>query len=171
MNRIGRYLSIAAIMAGLTFGQSSGSTPPSPPDPATMVQMRVAMLTSLLGLTDAQQTQATTIFTNAVTAAQAVQINEHTARQSLLTAIQSNDTASIDTLSQTIGGLVGQVIGINAKANAAFYAILTADQQTKYNTLPPGFGMGPGGPGGLGGPGGPGGPGGAGPSGLPGGSH
>src|SRR5947209_19883765 len=40
----------------------------SPPDPATMVQRRVAALTALLSLTAAQQQQATTIFTNEVTA-------------------------------------------------------------------------------------------------------
>ncbi len=72
----------------------------------------------------------------------------HTALQ---TAIESNDTASISAQAAQIGTLTTQEVETHATAQAAFYAILTADQQTKYKQLlsagPRGFG----GPGGFGG--------------------
>jgi hypothetical protein len=42
--------------------------------------------------------------------------------------------------------LNGQLTAITAKAEAAFYAILTTDQQKIYATLPQGGRGGPGGP-------------------------
>jgi len=141
----------AALSVSLMFAQGfrprdNGVTPP---DPATMVQMRVAHLTALLSLTAAQQTQATTIFTNASTAAQTVHTSLQTDRDSLTTAIQANNSATIDQLAASIGTLQGQLTSINAKADAAFYAILTSTQQTTYNSMPhgpAGPGPGPGGP-------------------------
>jgi Spy/CpxP family protein refolding chaperone len=115
-----------------------------------MIQMRVSHLTVLLSLTSAQQTQATTIFTNALTASQSVQSSLHTDRDTLATAVKANNTAAIDQVSVTIGTLQGQLTAINAKSDAAFYAILTPDQQAKYDAMPhggPGGGFGPPGPG------------------------
>lgn len=114
-----------------------------------MVQDQVTRLTTLLSLTTAQATQATTIFTNAANAVTPIQTTLNSNRQSLQTAIEGNATATIDQLSTTIGGLMGQVTAIQSKAQAAFYAILTSDQQNKLNQLGPngmGPGMGPGGP-------------------------
>ena len=127
----------------------AGTPPGAPPDPATMVQNQVTRLTALLSLTTGQATQATTIFTNAANAVTPIHTTLDTDRQSLQTAIESNATATIDQLSTTIGGLMGQITAIQSKAQAAFYAILTADQQNKLKQLGPmGMGpmMGPGGP-------------------------
>jgi Spy/CpxP family protein refolding chaperone len=85
--------------------------------------------------------------------------NMQTARKALQTAIQSDDTATIGTEAAQIGTLTGEEVLAQATASGAFYAILTTEQQSKYETLGP-----------LGGPGGPGGFGGPGPHGL-GGSH
>jgi len=114
-----------------------------------MIQHRVDQLTTLLSLTTAQQAQATTIFTNALNAGQSIQSSLKTDRDSLAAAIKTNNTATIDQVSATIGTLQGQLTAINAKSDAAFYAILTPDQQAKYDALPHG---GPGG-GGFGPPG------------------
>ena len=108
-----------------------------------MIQMRVNMLASELSLTDAQKTSATTIFTSAYTAGQSIQTSLQANRQSISDAVKKNDTATIDTLSVTAGTLSGQLTAIEAKADAAFYLILTSAQQTTYNSLP---GGGPGGP-------------------------
>ena len=118
-----------------------------------MATMRVNHLASLLNLTDAQKTSAIGIFTTAYTSAQTIQTNLQTNRDALSAAIKKNDTASIDQLSTASGALDGQLTAINSKAEAAFYALLTADQKTLYDAAPHG---GPGG--GFGGPGGPGGP-------------
>ena len=140
-------LSLTLLAATLAFAQTTRT----PPDPATMAQMRVNRLATELSLTDAQKTTALSIFTSAYTAAQTVQTNLQTNRQSLATAVKNNDTAGIDQLAAASGTLSGQLTAINSKADAAFYAILTAAQKTLYDAAPHG------GPGGRGGPGGPGG--------------
>lgn len=153
MSKLSQFLGMAALSATLVFAQRPGSrVAGTPPDPATMIQMRVDRLATLLSLTDAQKAQATTIFTDAFTAGQSIHTSLQTDHDSLSAAVKANDTASIDKVSGLIGTLHGQLTAINSKADAAFYAILTADQKAKYDALPhggPGFGP-PGGPGGRG---------------------
>lgn len=141
-----------ALSAALAFAQGPGMQPGTPPDPQTMAQMRVNFLAVQLSLTDAQKTTALSIYTNAYTASQTIQTSLQTNRQSISDAVKANNTSAIDQLSLVSGTLNGQLTAINAKAEAAFYAILTTDQQKIYATHPPG------GPGGRGGPGGPMGP-------------
>lgn len=119
--------------------------PPVPPDPTVLAQHRVKFLTTLLTLNTSQQQQATTIFTNAATSEFALQSQVRTARQSLNTAVKNNDAASIDQMASALGALSAQRTSIQAKANAAFYQILTPDQQNKLNQLEsdgPGSGLG-----------------------------
>jgi Spy/CpxP family protein refolding chaperone len=75
-----------------------------------------------------------------------------TAHQSLTDAVKSNNSAGIDQASSTIGSLTAQMTAADSKAEAAFYQILTPDQQTKYTESQGrgfgGFGRGPG-PGGF----------------------
>jgi Spy/CpxP family protein refolding chaperone len=145
-----RCFAAAAVLAAGVSAQSNsvspGPAPGSPPDPQTMIQMRVNQLATLLSLTDAQKSQALTIYTNAYTAGQTLMTTLRTAQQSLLAAVKSNNVASIDQLAATIGSLDGQRLAIDSKADAAFYALLTADQQARYDALPHGPG-GPRGPG------------------------
>ncbi len=139
---------LAATMLAQRFGPRDGGG--TPPDPATMAQHQVERLTTLLSLTTAQASQATTIFTNAATAAAALQTTLVADRTSLQAAIKSNAATTIDQLSTAIGTLQGQMLSIQSKADAAFYAILTSDQQTKLDSIGGfgrgGFGPGPGGP-------------------------
>jgi len=107
-----------------------------------MAQRQVEHLSQTLSLTPAQQSQATTIFTSAQTANQAVMSSLRQAHQSLAAAIKSNDSNAIATLSAQIGNLMGQTTANTAKADAAFYAILTPDQQAKYTPGVGGFGGG-----------------------------
>jgi hypothetical protein len=157
MNALSRFLVVGALlttamMAQRPFGVMTSATPP---DPATVVANQVARLTKLLTLSTSQASQATTIFTNALTAVTPLETSLHTDWQSLQTAVKSDDTATIDSTSTNIGSLTGQITAIQNKADAAFYAILTSAQQTTLSQTG-GFG-GHGGFGGLGGPGGPGG--------------
>ena len=145
VNRLTAVICAAAISAGLAMAQGSGA----PPDPQQIIQMRVDRLASSLSLTDAQKAKATTIFTDSLNAVEALQPDLRSNRQALADAVKKNDTAAITTLSVTSGVLSGQLTAINTKAEAAFYAILTADQQAKYDAQPHGFG-GPMGPGGFG---------------------
>lgn len=153
-------LSIIALgaVAGSLMAQRGPRPGGPPPDPATMVQNQVTHLTALLTLTPAQAAQATTIFTNAMTASSSLQTTMDSDRQNLESAINTNSTSVIDQISQNIGILNGQLTAIRAKADAAFLALLTPAQKA---TLEAAGGLG--GPG----PGGPGGPGGRGPGGPP----
>ncbi len=137
-------IAAGAMIVGSATAQTS--TTRTPPNAATMAANQVARLTKLLTLTAAQQAQATAIFTAAATSQTSVRTGQQTAQTSLQTAITKNDTTSIDTLTAQIGTLTGQQIDISSKAQAAFYAILTADQQTQYSALqaPGGMGGGPG---------------------------
>jgi len=146
-----KTFSKAAIAATLLIAALQAQ-PPGPPDPATMVEHRVARLTTLLNLNSSQVTQATTIFTNAQTSITPLMTTLDGYRTSMQAAVKTNTTAIIDQLAASIGGIDGQVMGIQSKANAAFYAILTSDQQTTLNSMPGGLGGGPGGPGGGFGP-------------------
>jgi Spy/CpxP family protein refolding chaperone len=147
-----QILTAAALMA---FTSMLAIAQPTPPTPAEMVADQVARLTKLLDLTSTQQASATTIFTTEQTALTTLRTSLRTARRALQTAIKSNDAGTIGTEAAQIGTLTGQQVLAQATAAGAFYAVLTADQQSKYDTLGP-LGGGPGGPGGFGGPGGPG---------------
>jgi len=152
MKQLSKASLLAALAAGAMFAQGPFGvvTSNTPPDPATMVQNQVTRLTSLLGLTTSQASQATTIFTNAATAITPLQTTLNGYWTSMQTAVKSNTTATIDSLAAQIGTATGQIVDIQNKADAAFYAILTAAQQTTLNSTG-GFAPGPGGPG----PGGP----------------
>jgi Spy/CpxP family protein refolding chaperone len=144
-------LAAAALSAQGRMGMGGGT----PPDPATVVAQRVARLTTLLTLTAQQQTQATTIFTTATTSAQSIQTSIATAEQALQAAVKNGLTAEITHQATAIGTLHGQALDIQSRADAAFYAILTADQKTKLDQAGPmgggrGMGMGRGGMMGMG---------------------
>jgi len=145
LKHIVNFLTFGVLCAGLALGQRTA------PDPAKMVERQVERLTQSLSLTTAQQGQATSIFTASQTANQTVMTELRTARTSLAAAVKSNDSNAIATLSAQIGTLTGQMTANTSKADAAFYAILTPDQQAKYTPGSGGFvggfgGRGPGGP-------------------------
>jgi Spy/CpxP family protein refolding chaperone len=128
-----KFITFGVLCAGLALAQRP------PMDPAAMVQRQVERLTQTLSLTSAQQAQATTIFTAAQTTNQAAMTSLREAHTSLAAAIKNNDANAIATLSSQIGTLTAQMTATTAKADAAFYATLTPDQQAKYT---PGAGFG-----------------------------
>jgi Spy/CpxP family protein refolding chaperone len=140
-------LLILALASALLIAQAQN--PPAPPDPAKMVQHRVNYLTTVLNLNATQQQQATTIFTNAETSPSGIHGSMRAAHQALQTAVKNNDTNGISQAANTIGNLTAQVVAAHATASAAFYQILTPDQQAKMTQLekngpgPHAMGMGP----------------------------
>ena len=100
-----------------------------------MAQHEVQRYTTLLSLTPAQVEQATTIFTTEATARQNSRASEHAAHQAMEAAIKSNDTATIQSTATTMGQTMGEAMAAHALAQAQFYAILTADQKTKFSEL------------------------------------
>ena len=150
-NSFVRFLTGSALAVSLVLAQGRGNGPNS----ANGVEHRVNFLTTLLSLNSSQQQQATTIFTNAAASAGSLRASMKSAHDSLKEAIQKNDTNGIDQASNTIGNLTAQLTSAEAKANAAFYQILSPDQQTKFAQLESqgpmgrgfGHGRGPGTPG------------------------
>lgn len=162
--RLGITVLGVALSAGLMFAQGPGQGrqqrgggPPAagsnvvrtPPDPAKMVERRVSMLTRWLELAPDQVTQATSIFTGAATASQAVRTSMQSNHKALREAVKANSIAGIDQAANALGSATAQITSIDAKAEAAFYAILTADQKARYDRR--GAAMGPMGAGPMGG--------------------
>ena len=127
-------LAFTTLSASVVFGQASNAAPTAPTT-AQIVANLVQRLTALLTLTTAQQGQATTIFTTEQTALSGLNTSFQTAQTALQTATKANDLTGIITQATQIGNLTTQQVEDQAKAQAAFYAILTTDQQTRYNQL------------------------------------
>jgi len=151
-------LGAAVLSTGLLFSQTTtpGTRPSgSQGDPAARITMRINMLGTMLNLTESQKASATQIFTAAQTASEAQRTAMSTARQALTDAVKTNNTAGIDQAASAIGTATTQLTSIDAKAQAAFYALLTTEQKALYDESRRGGFGGPGGPGGPGGFGGP----------------
>ena len=123
---------IVLLVLTSAFAQAQRRTPP---DPEQMVQHRVDFLTKQLSLNPQQQQQATSIFTEAANGAKSLHDQMHTAHQNLQAAVEKNDTAGIEQNSNTIGNLTAQMIAAHAKADAAFYATLNPEQQSKMKEM------------------------------------
>ena len=90
-------------------------------------------LTALLSLTSVQRQQAAAIFASAANARTSVHSSLKAGRKALRDAVKSNDTGGISQASTALGSLTSQHISYGAIANAAFFQLLTPDQQTKMS--------------------------------------
>ncbi len=120
------------------------------PDGQSWAERRTQFLAMRLSLTDSQKQQVLTLFTASDQNSEALETKLSQARKNLRDASRRNAPYSeIDQLATSVGFLFGQVEAIKAKADAAVYNILTAEQRQKMER---GYG---GGRRGMGGPGGP----------------
>jgi Spy/CpxP family protein refolding chaperone len=126
---------VATFVLALTLGSLAFAQAPTPTSSADQAQRQVKYLTTVLSLTTAQQQQAKTIYVNSATAEQTMHTSMRQAHDTLRIAVKSNDTASIDEAANTIGLLTAQMESARAKADAALYQVLTADQQLKLSDL------------------------------------
>jgi Spy/CpxP family protein refolding chaperone len=129
-----KSLALLAILGLLPMAQAQTS-PHTPPSPATIAQHEVQRYTTLLSLNANQVEQATTIFTTEATTEQNSRNSEHAAHQAMEAAIKANDTATIQSTATTLGQMSSEMIAAHSLARAQFYALLTADQKTKYSQL------------------------------------
>ncbi len=110
---------------------------------------RLDFLAGYLSLTDSQKSQAKTIFDAATTAAATADGQLTAAHDALTVAVKANRADSeLDRLAAAVGMIHGQLEAMRAKALAKFYALLTAEQKTKYDAMGnrQGRGAGRGGP-------------------------
>ena len=141
-------LSLVLVAVLGLFPMAQAQTEHTPPSPAHMAQRQVQRYSTLLSLNSSQVEQATTIFTAEATSHSNAWASERAAHQALEAAIKANDTATIQSTATTLGQMSGEMMAAHALARAQFYAILTADQKTKYSQLEEehmmgGFGHGP----------------------------
>lgn len=143
-----RFLVLPLLLGATLFAQGPGGGfggNRTPPTPAEIVSRQVQMLTKFLSLDAGQQASATTILTSEQSQLQLNADKLKTDRAALVDAIKANQLGTIDTLTSSIATLQGQNDSARAKAAAAIYALLTADQKNKLGTgLGPLFGGGPG---------------------------
>jgi Spy/CpxP family protein refolding chaperone len=129
-----KYL-INATLAAVLAVAAAAQTPPKPPSPAAMAEHRVKTWTVLLNLSSAQQQEAKAIYTSAAQAEQTVHEGEKDAWNTLRNAVRNNDIATIDQVSATLAQSMAENTATRAKADAAFYHILTPEQQSKFSEL------------------------------------
>lgn len=107
---------------------------------------RLEFLAGYLALSDTQKTQAQSIFDAAESASETARGQLTAASDALKAAVKTNAPDSdLDRLGAAVGAVQGQMAALHAKASAKFYALLTADQKTKFDALGDRGGMGPGG--------------------------
>jgi Spy/CpxP family protein refolding chaperone len=130
-----QYL-IAATIFGAMATMAIAQTPtPAPVAPAAVHARRQMMKD--LALTPTQKQQARTIAQNTRQQAQPLTQQLQQDRQALRTAVQAGDSAQIQQLSATMGGLEGQVLAIRSAGRAQFFAMLTPDQKAKAAAFQP----------------------------------
>ena len=95
------------------------------------VEHRVARLTRMLSLTNSQQEQAKTIFTNAANSNSPVMADMRSARKNLQNAMTTNDSNGVKQYAATIGSDTGTLVANESFAFQQFYQTLTPEQQTK----------------------------------------
>src|ERR1022692_2707646 len=100
-------------------------------------QDRVKSMTAKLGLTAEQQSQATTIFSNAQATESTLRASMKTAHQGLNDAVRSNNTVGIEQLAATIGNLTAQLTLAQQDRVKSMTAKLglTAEQQSQATTI------------------------------------
>jgi len=131
-------MSIAAIAAALSVAPAVAQN--GPPDPAQMVDMRVERMNENLKLNKDQQKKIKSLYMDAQKANMEVMGGMREANQAIAAAVKNNDTSAMSQAANTIGTLTAQVTVNNAKAEAAVWAVLTADQQAKYQPMVGGMG-------------------------------
>jgi Spy/CpxP family protein refolding chaperone len=128
-------LSLVLVAVLGLFPMAQTQTEHAPPSPASMAQHHVQRYTTLLSLNSSQVEQATSIFTAEATAHSGSFASERAAHQALEAAIKANDKETIQSTASKLGQMSGEMMASHALAEAQFYALLDADQKTKFSEL------------------------------------
>ena len=93
-------------------------------------------LSTYLGLTDSQKTQAKEIFEAARAQAKPIAAQLKQGRKAVRDAVKAGKPdAELDALAAQQGALMGQLAAIRAKSHAKMYALLTPEQRDKLDKL------------------------------------
>jgi len=127
------FVTLCLIAAALP---AAAQLPGPPPGMPSRPPLRLELLTVYLSLTSSQQAAAKTVFDAEAAAVTPVMAALQTAQDALTAADkQGQSEYQLDQLALTVGARFGDLAAIHAKTEAKFYAILTSDQQAKYDKL------------------------------------
>ena len=140
-----KYAAIATCAAGMCLAQTptmdpqtgSASTREEGQGRGFMCgNMDLDHVSEVLNLSEAQKTQARTIFDQARQSAQPVRQELRANREKLSAAAKvANNDSDIQKLSVEQGRLLGKLIAIHTEARAKFYQILTPEQRVKSDQM------------------------------------
>lgn len=143
-------MGVAALAATLSVAPAGAQN--GPPDPGQMIDMRIERMNENLKLSKDQQKKIKSLYMDAQKANMEVMGGMREANQSIAAAVKNNDANAMSQAANMIGNLTAQMTVNNAKAEAAVWAVLTPEQQAKYQPMVGGMGgmgrgmgMGPGG--------------------------
>lgn len=127
---------ILTVCAAAVVLTASAQIPNPPSGFPTQPPSRVEFLTRHLSLSSSQQTEAKTIFDAENAAIKPLMAALQQAQSALTTAAkQGQSDSELDQLAEPVGACLGNIAAVHAKAERQFYAILTPEQQTKYDKL------------------------------------
>ncbi len=137
--------------AGMLWAQSATPTP-VPPSPAQREARELRVLTRELTLTAAQQTSVKTILDSSIPQMQTLQTqlkqDVETIGALIKTGDQTQFNAQIQGDANQVGSVATQMAVARATERFQIRALLTPDQQAKFDRMPLGLAIGPGGQGG-----------------------
>jgi hypothetical protein len=128
-------LSLVLVAVLGLFPMAQAQTEHTPPSPVQMAQHQVQRYSTLLSLNSSQVEQATAIFAAEATTHSGTWASEKAAHQALEAAIKANDKETIQSTATKLGQMSGEMMASHALAQAQFYALLDADQKTKFAEL------------------------------------
>src|SRR5215831_15579180 len=116
-----RFVTVAAMAAGMTFAQTPASPSQQPPAAGQHMARRGDFherMMQQLNLSASQKQEAKTIFGQARTDAKPVREQLRQNREAMLAAVKANDTARIHTLATERGSLQAKMVEIRSDAMA-----------------------------------------------------
>ncbi len=122
------------LTAGMAISQTQ-AVKVQKPDPTSSVRRQMQYWVDVLSLTPEQTEQVVSLFVEARKSQDALRSEFQVSRQNLGAAIKNNDANAIEQASELFGSLSAKSTSARAKAAAAFYQVLTAEQQTKFNQI------------------------------------
>lgn len=136
-----RFGAVAAMAAGMVFAQAQApayqqsSTGQQQMTPQQRRERFHERMIRELNLTPAQQQQAKAIFGKERAESKPIRDQLRQNREALQSAIQSNNTREIHTLTTRQATLQAQMMEMHADAMAKFYTTLTPEQRTKAEQM------------------------------------
>ena len=137
--RLARWALVASLALVPAAAQSRGGF-------RTWAREMVEQMAGRFALTESQKQQALVVYMKVEEDSRPLEMKIREQRMALREAVKNNSPEwQIDQMSGAVGSLTAQLIAIETKGQARFYALLSAEQRQKWDQPFRGPGRGPGG--------------------------